>query len=309
MKKLFFLSLLAFLFAACSKTNIVFIDPEESIQPPHKIYPELKIYVKSKQNIKKQVKTIKLAKGKAAVFEVANKNLLAVRLNDIKYPFFTNPTRPDYSLIVIAMPYRNYKVLKLSIDFKEKSELYIINPTQGQYKKEHIKVKRSKVSPSKIALKRIRAEYRAGLLIYTNYTKQTLFKKPFIQPLNSATTSAFGTARIFNGKLKSFHSGHDYRAKLYTKVIAANDGIIRLVEDRYFAGKSIVIDHGQGIYTQYYHLFKYKVKKGQRVKRGQLISLSGATGRVSGPHLHFGVRVHNTQVDPLDFIKKINKYL
>ena len=92
-------------------------------------------------------------------------------------------------------------------------------------------------------------------------------------------------------------------------MIAANDGVVAIAKDRYYAGGSVVIDHGEGIYTQYYHLSALNVKVGQSVKKGDIIALSGASGRVSGPHLHFGVIAGGVQVNPLNFVKKINEIL
>ncbi len=82
-----------------------------------------------------------------------------------------------------------------------------------------------------------------------------------------------------------------------------------LAQDRFYAGNSIIIDHGQGVYTCYYHLSKFKVKEGDRVQRGEVIALSGDTGRITGPHLHFSARVGGLQVDPLQLIELLNKEL
>ena len=145
--------------------------------------------------------------------------------------------------------------------------------------------------------------------IYATATPNLKFDSKFIPPMSSVITSPFGSARVFNGTLKSYHSGTDFRAATGSVVIASNDGIVVIAKDRYYAGGSVIIDHGEGIYTQYYHLSAIKVKVGQSVKKGEIIGLSGASGRVSGPHLHFGVIVHGVQVNPLNFIKKINEVL
>ena len=94
-----------------------------------------------------------------------------------------------------------------------------------------------------------------------------------------------------------------------TPLIACNDGVVVLAKDRFYSGGSVIIDHGQGIYSCYYHMSKFGVKKGSEVKRGDILGLSGDTGRVTGPHLHFSFRVGGEQVDPLQFIDLINKNL
>lgn len=111
---------------------------------------------------------------------------------------------------------------------------------------------------------------------------------------------------MFNNTLKSYHSGTDFRAAIGTPIKAINDGIVKISKDRFYAGGSVVIDHGAGIYSQYYHLSKMNVKVGDIVKKGDIVGLSGDTGRVSGPHLHFGIMVNNNQVNPLNFIETIN---
>ncbi|MFR8441736.1 MAG: M23 family metallopeptidase, partial [Campylobacter sp.] len=126
-------------------------------------------------------------------------------------------------------------------------------------------------------------------------------------PLNSKITSAFGNARTFNGELKSYHSGTDYRAAVGTGVRAANDGVVVIAKDRYYAGGSVVIDHGGGIYSQYYHLSEIKVALGDHVHKGDEIALSGESGRVSGPHLHFGIAINGVSVNPLSFVAKFNE--
>ena len=152
----------------------------------------------------------------------------------------------------------------------------------------------------------IEKERKEAIEIYKTFSPNLLVNSEFISPMSSFITSEYGNARVFNGSIKSYHSGVDYRAAIGQKVVSANDGIVRIAKDRYYAGNSVVIDHGGGIYTQYYHLDRIDVKVGQKVTKGEKIGLSGASGRVSGPHLHFGIIVRNTQVDPLIFIEKFN---
>ena len=174
------------------------------------------------------------------------------------------------------------------------------------YPKERIRVAKSKVRPPKKLLKRIAAEYEEAAKIYATTTPVSYITKPFILPLASPITSGYGNARVFNGVLKSFHSGTDFKAKVGTPVKAINDGKVVLVKDRYYAGGSVIIDHGKGIYSCYYHLSKFLVKKGEKVKRGQIIAKSGESGRVSGPHLHLSIKIKGISVDPLQFIDAFN---
>ncbi len=143
--------------------------------------------------------------------------------------------------------------------------------------------------------------------VYNSITKESFIKENFIYPIESKITSSFGTKRVYNGQLKSYHSGTDFKAPIGTPIKAVNDGVIVISENRFYAGNSIVIDHGQGLYSCYFHLSKMNFKEGELVKRGEIIGLSGDTGRVTGPHLHFSFRVHGIQVDPLQLLQLLNK--
>jgi murein DD-endopeptidase MepM/ murein hydrolase activator NlpD len=120
----------------------------------------------------------------------------------------------------------------------------------------------------------------------------------FTAPADAAISDVFGSERIFNGKTSSPHLGLDFRVPSGTPVEAMNDGTVLLARLLYFEGNFVVLDHGQGLLTLYLHLSEFKVKEGDQVKRGQVIALSGGTGRATGPHLHVGVRWQGTYLDP-----------
>jgi peptidase, M23/M37 family len=219
------------------------------------------------------------------------------------------PGDENLKFAIVSAGYRQKGEIKLINGLKGGDETMVFKIVEGEYKKEKITVEGSKVTPPKEVLKRIEEEREEANKIYATANVGLKFNSKFILPMSSAITSPFGTARVFNGALKSYHGGTDFRAAVGTSVIAANDGVVVIAKDRYYAGGSVVIDHGEGIYTQYYHLSALNVKVGQSVKKGDIIALSGASGRVSGPHLHFGVIVGGVQVNPLNFIKKINEIL
>ena len=120
----------------------------------------------------------------------------------------------------------------------------------------------------------------------------------FAAPADAAISDVFGSQRIFNGKAGSPHLGLDFRVPSGTPVAAMNDGTVLLARPLYFEGNFVVIDHGQGLLTLYLHLSEFKVKEGDPVKRGQIVGLSGGTGRATGPHLHVAVRWQGTYLDP-----------
>ncbi|MEW5911125.1 MAG: M23 family metallopeptidase [Thermodesulfobacteriota bacterium] len=158
-----------------------------------------------------------------------------------------------------------------------------------------------KLSPE--ALARHRRERALILAVVGSFTAQRLWAGGFALPLHSQVVSAFGRRSIVNGQERSPHSGVDLRGALGTPVPAAADGTVALVIDAYFSGVTILIDHGQGLITRYLHLSQALVRKGQKVKRGQIIGKVGASGRVTGPHLDFGVKLAGAAVDPLAWIE------
>jgi murein DD-endopeptidase MepM/ murein hydrolase activator NlpD len=119
----------------------------------------------------------------------------------------------------------------------------------------------------------------------------------------AAVSDVFGSERIFNGKTSSPHLGLDFRVPSGTPIHAMNDGTVLLARPLYFEGNFVVLDHGQGFLTLYLHLSEFKVKEGEQVKRGQVIGLSGGTGRATGPHLHVAVRWQGMYLDPAGLMK------
>jgi len=258
-----------------------------------------------------------VANGKTTLIEFdKEKNVKYEKLviGKKKYKIFTNPINKNKSYVLLPISYYekpNKKKVELLYEenSKQKTKLLFFDVKDGKYKKEQIKVQKSKVSLNKRDKKRASKEYAQAMKIYNSVSKKSYIHQKFIVPLDTKITSDFGKARVYNDTLKGYHSGTDFRAKVGTSIIASNDGIIILAKDRFYSGNSIIIDHGQGIYTCYYHMSKFNVKKGDEVKRGQLLGLSGSTGRVTGPHLHFSARVGGIQVDPLQLIKLLNNNL
>lgn len=251
---------------------------------------------------------LELIKGQAIFLEFDKKSLTSLKVGDKNLNFFPHPKNENKVLAIFALPYKNPpQTSQITAFYNDKSsQKILIQSLEGNYSKEKITVATQKVFPPKTVLERIQKEVKEANAIYTHFTPEVLFNGAFNHPLESPITSPYGGARVFNEKLASYHSGTDFRASTGTPIKASNAGIVKIAKNRYYAGNSVVIDHGFGIYSQYYHLSKLKVKVGQRVKKGQIIGLSGATGRVSGPHLHFGIFAGGKQVDPLDFIAKFN---
>jgi murein DD-endopeptidase MepM/ murein hydrolase activator NlpD len=130
-----------------------------------------------------------------------------------------------------------------------------------------------------------------------------LWREAFLRPRPGRVTSSFGRRREFNGALRSRHLGTDFAGKIGSPVRAANRGIVALVDDFYLGGKVVYLDHGEGLVTAYFHLSRSQVAEGEMVTRGQVIARVGATGRVTGPHLHWVARYGRVSVDPLSLLE------
>jgi murein DD-endopeptidase MepM/ murein hydrolase activator NlpD len=147
-------------------------------------------------------------------------------------------------------------------------------------------------------------EARETAAIYATLTPERYWREPFAVPIPGATGgNNFGHRRIFNGQARDPHSGADLRATTGTPIFATNRGRVVLAKDLFFSGNAVFLDHGQGVYSVYLHLSEIRVEPGQMLERGELLGLAGATGRVTGPHLHWGVRVLDARVDPFSLLK------
>lgn len=129
-----------------------------------------------------------------------------------------------------------------------------------------------------------------------------LWASPFARPVPQDANSAFGTRSIFNGKPRSPHGGADFLSPAGTPIHAPNAGRVAVARNLYYSGNTVIIDHGLGVFSTLAHLSRIDVHEGDTVETGQLIGLVGATGRVTGPHLHWAVRIADARVDPLSLL-------
>lgn len=163
---------------------------------------------------------------------------------------------------------------------------------------EHLKLPKDKVDLDEKSLTRWKAEQEQVKLALAEYSRLRLWRSDFIEPVNGKRTGIFGSVRIMNGQARSPHNGEDIGAPLGAEVVATNDGIVRITVEHIFSGKGVFVDHGLGFYSMYFHLSEILVKDGDLVRAGQLIGKVGATGRATGPHLHWGVKLNGARVNP-----------
>ncbi len=166
------------------------------------------------------------------------------------------------------------------------------------YPEQHLEVARSYVSLSDEALERVGRERRIIDAALGNWRDAELDGLNLQAPVDGRRSSSFGLRRFFNGEPRSPHKGMDIAAPEGTPILAPRAGVVTTTGDFYFNGNTVFVDHGQGFVTMYCHLSGIAVEDGQAVVAGEAIGKVGATGRVTGPHLHFGTYLNGTAVDP-----------
>jgi hypothetical protein len=191
--------------------------------------------------------------------------------------------------------YKNQPVLSISIK-------------KFPYKSEKLNVDKKRVTLSKKDLNRVIKEKKILAKVYQNTSSYFLFTEPFRRPLSSFITSHYGNRRIFNNKKKSQHLGNDLRAAIGVPIPVANKGKVIFTGELFYSGNVVIVDHGLDIFTTYGHLSKIKVTEGMIVNSGDIVGLAGATGRVSGPHLHWGVKINGNWVDGFSLVEE-SKYI
>lgn len=163
------------------------------------------------------------------------------------------------------------------------------------------------VSPPAKVLPRIQEERRRVDSIFSAVSPERLWNGPFRRPVPGAVISAFGKRSVYNGKPRSPHGGVDFRGASGTPVHAPNSGVVVLASNLYYSGNTIILDHGLGLYSYFGHLSVISVKEGAMVKTGEVIGKVGATGVVTGPHLHWTVRLGGSRIDPIALLALLGK--
>ncbi len=205
--------------------------------------------------------------------------------------------------VLNAKPGKKELSVIASIDGKENTFRRTIQITSVDYPKQELSLPKKMVTPPTEVLEKIKADRAEVAKAKNTVSPKRYWRLPFERPVSGKMTSPYGVRRILNGKPKSPHRGLDFRSPMGNPVKNTADGVVLLVGDHYYAGTSIYIDHGNGVVSMYFHLSKPMVKEGDTVKRGQIIGLSGMTGRATGPHLHFSVSVLGQLVDPEPLLK------
>lgn len=258
-------------------------------------------------------KPLEAFQGDLMEVEVGGENLLAVDglLGQERIYFHSNQKGAFTALVgvdVEAKPATVKLVLKATTSAGEQHQNQIPLKIKAKaFHKESFSVPPSFDPMSPETLAEIRREQAAFARAFANTAAERFWRLPFLRPVSQeASASSFGSRRIINGVPRAPHTGTDLSAPAGTEVVAVNHGKVALVGHYFFAGGSVIIDHGGGLYSMYFHLSEFKVEEGAMVRRGDVVALSGGTGRVTGPHLHWGVRLNNSRVDPLALLRKFS---
>ena len=198
----------------------------------------------------------------------------------------------------------------LILEISNKIEKYDINIIPRKYKIQRIDgLPNNKVTPNQEELRRIKKESRLISKYKNIFLDNTLYKSGFVWPVQGTVTGKYGNQRILNGEPRRPHFGIDIAAPLGSKIIVPSDAVVSFTfEDTFFNGKMIILNHGLGLNSIYSHLNKIYVKKGDRVKLGDLLAEVGSTGRSTGPHLDWRINVFNIAVDPEILIQNQPKF-
>jgi murein DD-endopeptidase MepM/ murein hydrolase activator NlpD len=190
----------------------------------------------------------------------------------------------------------------VAIDSAAGSTTYRLQVTARQFRTRTLKVDDAFVNPPPDVQGRIEREAQRQQALWTHPTPEKLWTGPFVRPVPDPANSAFGTRSVLNGQPRSPHGGADFLSPAGRPVKAPNAGTVVLAEELYYTGGTVIVDHGLGLFSLFAHLSALTAHAGDRVKTGDVVGSVGATGRVTGPHLHWTVRLNGARVDPLSLL-------
>jgi murein DD-endopeptidase MepM/ murein hydrolase activator NlpD len=188
---------------------------------------------------------------------------------------------------------------KVTIKQAGKTSSILFDIADKGYPTQHITITdKRKVNPNKLDMERINQESARIKKALRTWTDNDNVPFNFIWPIEGQVSGLYGRRRVFNGQPRRPHSGIDIAAPTGTEIMAPADGIVRGTGDYFFNGNTVFIDHGQGLVTMLCHLDRIDVKDGQIVMQGDIVGTVGATGRVTGPHLHLGISLNDVRIEP-----------
>ncbi len=218
-----------------------------------------------------------------------------------KVPLYVQHIKDQHYQVLVGIPLME-KLGKKTIKVQDFStRLFDFEVTEQSYSEQHITLKGKKkkyVNPNLAHMDRIKSERPVLSSARKVFSDKVLSNGLFTRPVDGVTTSPFGLKRFYNGEARRPHTGLDYAGDIGTPIKAPADGKVILVGKFFFNGNAVFLDHGQGLISVYIHMNEHLVQQGQFVKQGDAIGTVGQTGRATGPHLHWGIYLNQTVVNP-----------
>jgi murein DD-endopeptidase MepM/ murein hydrolase activator NlpD len=200
--------------------------------------------------------------------------------------------------VLTIRPGKRELVVVASVEGRRRTLIREIFVAGQHFPEQALSVPKVMAAPPSKVLARIESERKAVRQVLEAMTPHRFWSLPLARPVEGEITTRYGTRRLLNGQPKAQHRGVDFQADEGAQVVAAADGLVVYLADHYFTGRSVYLDHGNGVVSMYFHLSTQLVGTGQAVRRGDPVGLAGASGRSTGPHLHFGLAVQGFLVDP-----------
>jgi Peptidase family M23 len=265
----------------------------------HSAYAQNHFHVESLPRVVKQGKVYPIR-----AFGPTSLKSIYVEFQGVRFPMAFGGQKGAYEgLIGIDMNTRpaTYPIKIVGID--ESNGVYSsplsLNVERVDFGVQKLSLPSSMVDLDTKTLGRVDQEARQLKALFQAFRDERLWRGPFIRPVEGKLSGAFGLSRMINGKYRSQHTGIDLQAEEGTPVLACNSGVIVLVDYLFFSGRSVILDHGWGFFSMYFHLSETRAKEGDRVNQGAMLGRVGSTGRSTEPHLHWGIRMNGARVDPL----------
>ncbi len=237
-------------------------------------------------------------------FGPASMKSVYVQFQGIRFPMAFDEQKGAYEGLVGIDVNTRPAIHPIRIVGTEEAGGIYVSPLSIKVKKVDFGVQRLSLPSSMVDLdaktqERVSQEASQLTALFQAFREERLWKNPFIRPVKGELSGRFGVRRILNSKPRGQHTGVDLRAEEGTPVLACNNGVVALVAQLFFSGKSVILDHGGGLYSMYFHLSETMVNEGDRVNKGAMLGRVGSTGRSTKPHLHWGIRINGARVDPL----------
>lgn len=241
----------------------------------------------------------KVSQGSVLFIRVFDKTAKSVKIKETTFPLFESKDGVSKG-VLIGVPARWNSGERYPVEVDEKTTGKAVEVEEKSRKLEILTIEKSKLVSNEETAK----QGKVLLAAISSLKIEKLWNGNFLKPVEGMITTEYGTRRTVNGKKGGVHRGVDIGAEEGTVVKAANNGIIAISRNHILTGNTIVLNHGAGLVSVYYHMSELTAKENQKIKKGEVIGKVGSTGVSTGAHLHWGIWIFGVDVDPFELIKK-----